>query len=31
MLLGHTEIENTVRHPDVEVGDALTLAEGTEI
>jgi integrase len=31
ILLGHTKIENTVRHPGVDVADALTLAEGTEI
>ncbi|RWP10961.1 tyrosine-type recombinase/integrase [Mesorhizobium sp.] len=31
ILLGHTKIENTVRYLGVEVEDALTLAEGTEI
>lgn len=31
MLLGHTKIENTVRYLGVDVEDALTLAEGTEI
>ena len=31
ILLGHTKIENTVRSPGVEVEDALTLAESTEI
>jgi hypothetical protein len=30
-LLGHTKIENTVRHLGVDVEDALTFAEGTEI
>ena len=30
-LLGHTKIENTVRYLGVDVEDALTLAEGTEI
>ena len=31
LLLGHTKIENTVRYLGVDVEDALTLAEGTEI
>ena len=31
ILLGHTKIENTVRYLGVDVEDALTLAEGTEI
>jgi integrase len=31
ILLGHTKIENTVRYLGVEVEDALTLAEGTEV
>ncbi len=31
ILLGHTKIENTVRYPGVDVDDALTLAEATEI
>jgi len=31
ILFGHTKIESTVRHLDVDVEDALTLAEGTEI
>ena len=31
ILLGHTKIENTVRHLGVDVEDALTLAEGSEI
>lgn len=31
ILLGHTKIENTVRYRGVNVEDALTLAEGTEI
>jgi integrase len=31
ILLGHTKIENTVRYLGVDVGDALTLAEGTEV
>ena len=31
ILLGHTKIENTVRFLGVDVVDALTLAEGTEI
>jgi integrase len=31
ILLGHTKIENTVRNLGVDVEDALTLAEGTEI
>ena len=30
-LLGHTKIENIVRYLGVDVEDALTLAEGTEI
>ena len=30
-LLGHTKIENTVRYLGVDIEDALTLAEGTEI
>ena len=29
--LGHTKIESTVRYLGVDVEDALTLAEGTEI
>jgi integrase len=31
ILLGHTKIENAVRYLGVDVEDALTLAEGTEI
>jgi integrase len=31
ILLGHTKIESTVRYLDVDVEDALALAEGTEI
>jgi hypothetical protein len=31
ILLGHSKIENTVRHPGVDVEDALLLAERTEI
>jgi hypothetical protein len=30
-LLGHTKIENTVRYLGVDVEDALTLAEATEV
>lgn len=31
ILLGHTKIENTVRYQGVDIEDALTLAERTEI
>jgi integrase len=31
ILLGHSKIENTIRYLGVDVEDALTLAEGTEI
>ena len=31
ILLGHTKIESTVRYLGVDVEDALTLAEQTEI
>jgi site-specific recombinase XerC len=31
ILLGHAKIENTVRYLGVDVENALTLAEGTEI
>jgi site-specific recombinase XerC len=31
ILLWHTKIESTVRYLGVDVEDALTLAEGTEI
>lgn len=31
ILLGHTKIENTVRYLGVDIEDALTLAERTEI
>ncbi len=31
ILLGHTKIETTVRYLGVDVEDALTLAEGTEV
>jgi len=31
ILLGHTKIESTVRYLRVDVEDAVTLAEGTEI
>jgi integrase len=31
ILLGHTKIESTVRYLGVDIGDALTLAESTEI
>lgn len=30
-MLGHTKIENTVRYLGVDIDDALTLAETTEI
>lgn len=30
-LFGHTKIESTVKYLGVDVEDALTLAEGTEI
>jgi hypothetical protein len=30
-LLGHTKIESTVRYLGVDIEDALTLAEGTEL
>jgi len=31
LLLGHTELENTVRYLDIEVDDALKISEQTEI
>lgn len=31
ILPGHTKIENTVRYLGVDIGDALELAERTEI
>jgi site-specific recombinase XerD len=31
ILLGHTKIEGTVRYLGVDIEDALTLAEGTEV
>ena len=31
ILLGHTDIENTVRYLGVDIDDAITLAERTEI
>lgn len=31
LLLGHTKLESTVRYLGIEVEDALTLAEQTEI
>jgi site-specific recombinase XerC len=31
ILLGHTKIESTVRYLGVDVEDALTPAEGTEV
>ena len=31
ILLGHTKIESTVRYLGVDIDDALTLAEGTEL
>jgi site-specific recombinase XerC len=31
ILLGHTKIESTVRYLGVEVDDALTLAEQTDV
>jgi len=31
ILLGHSKIENTVRYLGIDVEDALTLAENTEI
>jgi len=31
ILLGHTKIENTVRYLGVDIDDALTLTETTEI
>ena len=31
ILLGHTKIENTMRHFGVDIEDALLLAERTEI
>ena len=31
LLLGHTKIESTVRYLGVDVDDALTLSEQTEI
>jgi site-specific recombinase XerC len=31
ILLGHSKIENTVRHLGIGVEDTLTLAENTEI
>jgi hypothetical protein len=31
LLLGHTEIDSTVRYPSVDVEDALALAEDREV
>jgi site-specific recombinase XerC len=31
ILLGHSKIENTIRYLAVDIDDALTLAERTEI
>ncbi len=31
ILLGHSKIENTIRYLGVDIDDAFTLAEGTEI
>nr|ALG05358.2 phage integrase family protein [uncultured bacterium 5H7] len=31
LLLGHSKIENTIRYLGVDVDDALTLSERTEI
>lgn len=31
LLLGHTKLESTVRYPGIEVDDALTSSEQTEI
>jgi hypothetical protein len=31
ILLGHTNIENTVRYLGVDIDDALTLSERTEV
>jgi integrase len=31
ILLGHSKIENTIRYLGVDIDDALTLAERTEI
>jgi site-specific recombinase XerC len=31
LLLGHAKIESTVRYIGVDIEDALTLAEGTEV
>jgi hypothetical protein len=31
LLMGHTELESTVRHLGIEVEDALELSEQTEI
>jgi len=31
LLLGHTKLENTVRYLGIEVGDALEMAEQTEV
>ncbi len=31
LLLGHTKLENTVRYLDIEVDDALSIAEQVEL
>jgi site-specific recombinase XerC len=31
LLLGHTKLESTVRYLDIEVDDALEIAEQTEV
>ena len=31
LLLGHSNLESTIRYPGVEVDDALDVAENTEI
>lgn len=31
LLLGHIKLESTVRYLDIEVGDALEIAEQTEV
>lgn len=31
ILLGHTKLESTVRYLGIEVGDALEMAEQTEV
>ncbi len=31
LLLGHTKLESTIRYLGIEVGDALEMAEQTEV